>query len=150
MKLIVEGTYFLEKFTGKGGWTFVKFPEIILSGSKAYGMMKVSGFFDSYAFEDKHLMPMGNGQVFIPLAKSVRKIIGKEEGDPVYIKLFQEEIPSQIPEELIACLQDDPGKWKLFQELSSEEQSKWINYIYQVDDLDRRSSRIIRLLQSLN
>lgn len=150
MKLIAQGTYLLEKFTGKGGWTYIKLPGELIKSGKAFGMMKISGSIDDFSFEGKHLLPMGNGYVFLPVAKPIRKIIGKEEGDEVEIKFFIEEVPDTIPQELTDCLQDDPGKFELFQQLSNEEQKNWITYIYSVEDIEGRSNRIIKLINSLS
>lgn len=149
MQLIVEGTFLLERFPGKGGWTFIKLPDKIITTGKAFGMMKVSGTIDDFAFEGKHLLPMGNGFVFLPVAKPIRKAIGKEEGDTVQIKFFQEKVPEKLPQELIDCLNDDPGKLSLFQKLPKADQNYWIEYIYRMEDLDIRSARIIKLLDSL-
>ena len=149
MKLILEGKFILEKFPGKGGWIYVKFPgELIVTG-QSFVMMKVSGAIDHYTFEGKFLQFMGNGFVFLPVAKPIRKAIGKEVGDEVDIKFYREEIPDKIPQELIECLDDDPGKLDLFNKLSVADQKQWIFYIYSVDDPDVKSSRIIKLLDSL-
>ncbi|UZD21615.1 YdeI/OmpD-associated family protein [Algoriphagus halophytocola] len=149
MLVLAEGSYLLERMPGKGGWTFVKFPKDLIQTSKAFGMMKVSGSIDDFSFEGKHLMPMGNGFVFLPVPKAIRSKIKKEAGDSVSIRLFKEAIPDQIPEELIACLKDDPGKWTLFQNLSNSEQRHWVEYIYYSDKIEVRAERIIKLLQAL-
>lgn len=149
MELILEGKLFLERFPGKGGWTFVRVPVSILSQGKAFGMLKVSGEIDDYEFEGKHLMPMGDGYLFMPISKPIRKAIAKEEGDQVHIKLYRDEIPSSIPEELIACLEDDPGKLSLFKRLSDSEQKQWIEYIYMASSDDSKAQRIVKLLSDL-
>lgn len=149
MELIVEGKFLLERFPGKGGWTFIKLSGDLITSGKSFGMMKVSGSIDSYTFEGKHLMPMGDGYVFLPIAKLIRKTIGKEEGDEVEIRFFREELPDRLPQELIDCLKDDPGKFELFMKLSTGEQQRWIEYIYSIENLDARSFRIIKLLGSL-
>ncbi|PZX46991.1 DUF1905 domain-containing protein [Algoriphagus chordae] len=149
MQLLVEGNYLLERFQGKGGWTFVKFPKEIMPSSKAFGMMKVSGTLDNHSFEGKHLMPMGNGFIFLPVAKPIRTKIGKEEGDVVHVNLYQEEIPDQVPQELIDCLKDDPGKFELFEQLSEPEKKQWVEYIYSSDKIEDKSDRIIKLLEAL-
>ncbi|WP_439489324.1 DUF1905 domain-containing protein [Algoriphagus sp.] len=148
MQLLVEGEYLLDRMQGKGGWTYVKFPKEI-SGSKAFGMMKVSGSIDDFTFEGKHLMPMGNGLVFLPVAKAIRSQIKKEEGDIVFIRLFRKDVPNHAPPELVECLKDDPGKWELFQLLSEADQRHWVEYIYSSDLIDEQSGRIIKLLHSL-
>lgn len=149
MKLIVEGTFVLERFSGKGGWTYIRLPGELITTGKAFGMMKVSGSIDDYTFEGKHLLPTGDGTVFMPVAKPIRKEIGKEEGDVVNIKFFKEEVPDQIPEELAACLKDDPGKFELFTRLSTAEQKQWVKHIYAASTDDAKASRILKLLKEL-
>lgn len=149
MEKIIEGEFFLERFHGKGGWTYIKIPIEILPSGKAFGMLKVSGTIDDYAFEGKHLMPMGNGFLFMPVSKPIRQAIGKEEGDIVLFNLYRDEIPTSIPEELIACLEDDPGKLPLFKKLSDAEQKQWVEYVYSANSEDAKAQRIIKLLSDL-
>jgi hypothetical protein len=60
-------------------------------------MLKVSRSIDSFAFEGNHLVAIGDGSLFIPVAKSIRAILKKEAGDRVHLKL-------------VDCIKDDPGK----------------------------------------
>jgi len=149
MELVAEGEFVLEKFPGKGGWTFVRVPLEILPVRKVFGMIRVCGFVDDFEFEGKHLMPMGNGYLFLPIAKPIRTAIGKEQGDTVRLKLMRDEVPSQVPEELIDCLQDDPGKLQLFQRLSDADQKHWIEHIYSANSPEVKSDRIVKLLNQL-
>lgn len=112
-------------------------------------MVKFNGKIDDFEIEGKHLMPMGNGVLFLPVSKAIRKIIGKEEGEMVILRLFRDEIPSSIPKELIECLEDDPGKLPLFHQLSNAEQKQWIEYIYSADSEDAKANRIVKLLGDL-
>lgn len=149
MEIILEGEFVLEKFPGKGGWTFMRFPLEILPAKKAFGMIRVSGLIDTYKFEGKHLMPMGNGFVFLPISKPIRSAIGKELDDFVRIQLMREELPSQIPDELIDCLDDDPGKLKFFQKLSEAKKKRWVELIYTTNSPDIKADRIVKLLNQL-
>lgn len=149
MELILEGDFYLERFSGKGGWTFVRLPLEIFPDGKAFGMLQVSGEVDSYTFEGKHLMPIGDGSLFLPVAKAIRTIIKKEEGDQVHLKLLRDEIPSEATQELIDCLNDDPGKYSLFQKLPKADQTKWVEYIYGTSSLDAKTERILKLLAEL-
>lgn len=150
MEILIEGEFVLEKFPGKGGWTFVRVPIEILPARKSFGMIRVCGFIDDFEFEGKHLMPMGNGFVFLPIAKPIRTVIGKEQGDPIRLTLMRDEVPNQVPEELIECLKDDPGKLQLFQKLSDANQKHWIEYIYSTNSPEVKSDRIIKLLNQLS
>ena len=149
MELLAEGEFVLEKFPGKGGWTFVRVPIEILPVRKAFGMIRVCGFVDDFEFEGKHLMPMGNGFLFLPIAKPIRTAIEKEQGDTVRLKLMRDEVPSQVPEELIDCLKDDPGKLQLFQKLIDADRKYWIGYIYSANSPEVKSDRIVKLLNQL-
>ncbi len=149
MRLIFEGNIYLERFTGKGGWTYVPLKKESFKGVKSFGMLKVSGNIDGYTFEDKHLMPKGDGTLFLPVAKNIRNLIGKEAGDPVQVKLFKNEAPQSIPAELMDCLKDVPGKYESFQKLSKSAQKEWLEYIYEKESLDIRTKRIIKLLEEI-
>lgn len=150
MELLAEGEFVLEKYPGKGGWTFVRVPVDILPARKSFGMIRVCGFVDDFEFQGKHLMPMGNGFLFLPISKPIRIAIGKEQGDSVRLKLLRDEVPSQVPEELIECLKDDPGKLQLFQKLSDADQKHWVEYIYSTNSMDVKSDRIVKLLNQLS
>jgi len=147
--LLIEDEFLLEKFQGKGGWTYFHLSKDNLPIGSRFGLVKVSGSIDAYCFDDKHLMPMGNSLLFLPISKPIRKEIGKEEGEFVYVKLYQKDIPDQIPAELIDCLKDDPGKYESFMQLSSSEQNDWVRLIYLSDNLDQQASKILKLLREL-
>ncbi|WP_343848030.1 YdeI/OmpD-associated family protein [Algoriphagus jejuensis] len=149
MELILEGEFLLERFPGKGGWTFVRVPLERLPGGKAFGMVKLNGSIDDFDFVGKHLMPMKKGILFLPISKPIRTHIGKEEGDSVVLKLYREGIPSTTPQELIDCLEDDPGKLALFYNLNEAEQKHWVEYIYSADTEETKAARIVKLLDRL-
>lgn len=92
---------------------------------------------------------MGNGFLFLPVAKVIRTVIRKEAGDKVRVRLYRDEIPSTLPEELVACLEDDPGKLSLFKQLTKPEQKHWIEYIYSANSDEAKAHRIVRLLSEL-
>jgi hypothetical protein len=150
MEPLLEGEFLLERFPGKGGWTYFRVPVSVLPGGKTLGMVKLNGSIDSYAFEGKHLMPMKKGVLFLPVSKPIRLQIGKEEGDIVHVRLYRESIPSTIPEELIDCINDDPGKLALFEKLTQEDQYRWIEFIYSAESDDAKATRIIKLLSELS
>jgi hypothetical protein len=150
MKAIFEGQVYLEKFPGKGGWTFARIPREFTPSGKYFGMTEIRGRIDAYSFEKKHLMPAGDGTVFFPVSKEIRKLIQKEAGDPVFIQIFQRELPEEIPAELEDCLKDDPGKLESFLKLSDSDQKRWIEAIYSSSDEDQKAKQILRLLKFLS
>jgi len=77
----VHKKYQLEKFPGKGGWTYVRIPEILPAKKTFFGWVKVKGSIDAYQINNYRPAPMGKGGLFLPVKAAIRKIIRKEEGD---------------------------------------------------------------------
>jgi len=149
MEKLIEGEFFLEKFSGKGGWTFVRLLLSQLGAKTHFGMLKVSGSVDSFEFSEKTLMPMGDGFLFLPISKEIRTQIKKGDGEKVILQLFRNGIPTQLTEELRDCLLDDPGKLDLYLSLTSEEQTRWLEMIYSANTEEQKAERIVRLLEYL-
>ena len=80
MDALADNIYLLEKYPGKGGWTYARIPEILQDKTKPFGWVKVCGSIDGYEIKKCHLMPMGNDQLFLPVKAEIRKKIKKQEG----------------------------------------------------------------------
>jgi hypothetical protein len=146
MQQLIDGEFLLEKFPGKGGWTFIRLPLTGLASKNHFGMLNVSGSIDSHSFESKNLMPYGDGTLFLPVSKEIRKKIQKESGSKVRLQLFRQEIPHQLPDELRICLLDYPGKLEMFLALSLPEQKVWLERIYSSETEEKKAEQIVRLL----
>lgn len=85
--MLAEFTATMERTEGKGGWTYVVWPESQkFLGTR--GLAKVRATADGHPFESS-FMAMGDGKQMLPLAAAVRKAIGKEAGDTVKIQLVE-------------------------------------------------------------
>jgi bifunctional DNA-binding transcriptional regulator/antitoxin component of YhaV-PrlF toxin-antitoxin module len=153
MKALINKKLVLEKFHGKGGWTYVQVPGIQRSGTTPFGWVKVKGSIDGYAITKYHLMPMGKGRLFLPVKAEIRKKIKKEEGDFVHIILYADNEPLEVPEEMLLCLQEEPQALKFFNSLTESERKYYIDWVYSAKKeetkIDRLAKTINRLLQRL-
>ena len=146
---LINGCYTLEKFPGKGGWTYASIPEIAQNKDNPFGWVQISGFIDSYELKQYKLMPMGNGTLFLPVKAEIRKKIKKEAGDSVIVKIYIDEGAPIIPDELLACLKDEPNAFDQFQQLTPGKQKEAIDFIHQAKKLETKIERINNLIDKL-
>jgi hypothetical protein len=149
MQALVDKTYFLQKFPGKGGWTYAAIPEIPQDRKVYFGWVKVRGTIDGFEIRKYHLMPMGNGQLFLPVKADIRKKIGKQAGDSVHIILYPDNEPLDIPEEFLSCLQDEPAAHKYYNTLSDSVQLQYIKWIYSAKTDDLKVARLVEAINEL-
>lgn len=147
MKPLINKKYILERFDGKGGWTFARIPEIPQDKHAHFGWVKVRGTIDGYEIRKYHLMPMGNGKLFLPVKAEIRKKIKKDVGDKVHIILYPDNEPLAVPEEMLLCLRDEPQALSYFNSLSESEQKFYIEYIYSAK---KEETKIDRMAKSIN
>lgn len=148
-KPLVDKEYVLEKFPGKGGWTFAQIPEILQDKHSPFGWVRVRGTIDNYKIKNYHLMPMGNGKLFLPVKADIRKKIKKQAGDSVRVTLFADNLPTDIPEELKLCLQDEPNVYERFLTYSNGEQKAFIEWIYSAKTDNTKIDRIRKTIDKI-
>ena len=146
---LTDKDYLLQKYPGKGGWTFAAIPEIDQDKHAWFGWVKVRGTIDDYEISNYHLMPMGNGTLFLPVKAEIRKKIGKNEGDWVHITLYSQELPKIDTEDFYLCLQDDPVAHANFNKLTEKEQTELIEWIYAPKNEQLKVERIAKALDKL-
>lgn len=137
----------LEKFPGKGGWTYCRLPGVAPDPHAHFGWIKVRGTIDDFEIRQYHLMPMGNGELFLPVRAEIRKKLKKGEGDIVHVLLYRDDEDVYIPEELQDCLNDDPVAEAAFKKLPAANQRDVVKYIYALKDDGNRAERIASLMK---
>ena len=149
MTLTIRKRCILEKWPGKGGWTFARVPEIPPDKKAPFGWVKVKGRIDSFELKQYRLMPMGDGTLFLPVRAEIRKKIGKKAGDFVHVELSLDNDPVEIPEELALCLMEDPAAKRVFLKLPDGAQQNYIKWIYSTKTEAGRVERIAKVLNEL-
>ena len=139
----------LQKFPGKGGWTFVAIPEVLQDKTSPFGWVTVKGSIDDYAIKNYKLQPMGNGKLFLPVKAQIRKIIQKQAGDFVQVILYKEDAPIEIPSELKSCLLDEPNAYEKFTAYTQGQQKEFIDWIYAAKKVETKVARIVIVINKV-
>lgn len=146
----IDADYLLEKFPGKGGWTFARIPEIAQNKHTPFGWVTVSGSVDGYALRHIKLMPMGDGTLFLPIKAQIRKAIRKQAGNWVRVVLSPDLLPTEIPDELMACFElEDPAVLRRFQALPAFERNIHLDRIYTAKSEAEKVERIAELMRQM-
>lgn len=146
---IVNDTFVLQKYPGKGGWTYVYLPQVPPNKKAPFGWVKVKGTIDGYEISKYNLMPGGGDKLFLPVKAEIRKAIQKSEGDTVRVVLYLDDEPVQIPEEMMLCLEDVPEALEVFESLSENEKNSYIKWIYSSKQEGTKVVRLVEMIKRL-
>ncbi len=147
---IIDRECLLEKFSGKGSWTYISLPEISPNKNMPFGWVIVNGYIDNYELVKYKLLPMGNNRLFLPVKAEIRKKLKKQAGDTVHLKLFLDNRPLKIPTEIILCFENEPQKaYKNFLNLSEGQQKAFLDWIYSAKTEEKKAERIIIMIDKV-
>ncbi len=150
-KPIASGTFLLEKYPGKGGWTYAEIPGVQLDKNNPFGWVRVKGSIDDFPLTHYKLMPMGEGKLFLPVKAAIRKQIGKEAGDEVRIELFPDNDPMEIPDEILACFENEPSSLlDAFLSLPDNHKKEYLDWIYEAKTDKTKAKRIAGMMERLS
>ncbi len=149
VKPLVNKKYLLEKFPGKGGWTYIQIDEIKTVKKKYFGGVKVRGFIDEYELKDHNLFPMGKGILMMAVKAEIRKKIGKQEGDWVNLKLYYDEPEDNTNEDFLVCLKEDSAAKNTFSKATKNQQKEIMDWICASKNEDMKVERIAKMLDIL-
>ncbi len=141
----IQGEFLIEKFEGKGGWTFVRVPQVAMDGSRPFGMVVVTGSIDHVALDRVKLMPYGDGTLFLPVNTKLRKALKKAAGEAVNLELRPDRESYVLPNELQECLAYESEQvQRAFNALSSESREAFAKWVYQAQRKSIQAERIAR------
>ena len=150
-KLLAKGTFLLQKFPGKGGWTYVDLSDIPLNDKNPFGWVIVKGRIDDFELKQFKLMPMGNGGVFLSVRAEIRKKLKKQVGDSVYLELYDDASPVEIPEEILECFKGETKKiYETFLSFTEGEQKTYLDWIYKAKTEGTKAERIVSMMERLS
>ena len=146
---IVDGTFMIEKFLSKGGWTYVLLPQLESNKNAPFGWRNVFGTIDNLFIENYNLQPFGNGQLFLPLNAKVRKDIKKNVGENVKIKLYETILSNEDITKIINCFQANEQANIRWQKLSDANKSKTLHHIFRAKNEDEKAKRILAFIDNI-
>lgn len=149
MNPIINNKFILEKFPGKGGWTYAVIPPLATKQKTHFGTLKVSGTIDDFEVKNFSLLSMGKGKLFMPVKAEIRKKIGKQEGDWVQLILYADEPIDNIKEEFMLCLKEDSMAEQTFNTCTREQQQAFIDWIYASKSDEMKVERMAKTLDLL-
>ncbi|MBF9236182.1 DUF1905 domain-containing protein [Hymenobacter sp. BT683] len=142
----------LERFPGKGGWTYAPVGQLPFKVKTHFGNLKVRGQLDEVVLAEAHLMPMGKGLRLLPVNAELRKRLGKQAGDVVHLQLFAIEAPSALAVSLAdftECLAEVPAALGAFQQLTAAEQQAWLAWVSHAEADEEKVARIEQAMAQL-
>lgn len=146
---LVNKEYLLHKYPGKGGWTYAIIPEVSKEKRSRFGWIQVKGNIDGFEIKSYKLMPLGNGNLFLPVRAEIRKQIGKKAGDWVKVVLYTDNAPIEIPDELRSCLEEEAIAYETFLSYTDGQRKEFIDWIYSAKTDGTKVKRIVETITRL-
>lgn len=139
----------IEKFPGKGGWSYIIITEISPDFRDRFGQVKVTGTIDHYILENATVMPYGNGKFFLPLNANIRKQLQKQAGDTVLIKIYLSRSSKMDETDLKEILADEPNALSFYKDLPENEKSHYLKWINDTQNEEMQVERIAKIVNDL-
>lgn len=136
----------------KTGWTYIE-----ISASQAKKLkpntkvsFRVKGTLDSFPIQKTALIPMGEGKFIMPLNASLRKGIGKKDGEKLKVSIEVDEREIELSRDLMKCLKDDPQAMTFFKTLTKGHQQYFSKWIESAKTSQTKTKRIVMALTAFN
>ena len=149
-KPIYHQKVLLEKYPGKGGWTYAVLEDIHIQSNRKFNLLSVKGTIDGFYIQQYNLFSLKDGKRFLPIKKEIRKIIGKSDSDFVEVILFVDDSPLIIPDEIILCLNDDALIKSKFEKLPDGRKKYYVDWIMKGKQSETRANRIAKMMVEID
>lgn len=151
VKPIANKKVLLLKYPGKGGWTYAIVSGIAATYRLKGGIIKVKGSIDTCEIKKHTLFPLKEQPTnyFMPVKAIIRKQIKKEAGDYVHVVFYPDNEPTDVPDELLVCLQEEPEALTFFNSLPESDKHHYIKWIYSVKTEETKVERIAKSIDKL-
>jgi hypothetical protein len=143
----------IEKFDKKGektGWSYITISSAHAKKLKTSKVsFRVKGSIDSIKLKQTALIPMGDGDFILPVNATMRKALGKRQGDRVKVSLAADDDKYVLSSDLMACLRDEPGAFSFFKTLSGSHQKYFSKWIESAKTAQTKTKRILMAVTAL-
>lgn len=145
----------LEKLDPALGWTVVRIPFEPAKVWKTMIRLRVQGIIEGHAFRSS-LFPMAGGGFFLLVNRAMQAATGTAVGSVARFELSPdlEPRPAELPDELAALLDEEPGLrgwYETLSEYTRREIGKWINGVKTDEARMRRVEQMAeRLLATMD
>jgi len=147
---LFKGALTLDKFEGKGGWTYALLPDLDVKEKGPFGWVVVSGSVDELKFKAFKLMPFGNGSLMFTVNAKMRKQLKKSAGDEIDLCLYLDESITELTEELKECFAVMPKICFInYMKLTDSNQKAYLDWVYQAKISTTKDQRIAQMMQRL-
>lgn len=135
------------------GWAYVEIPYAIANRIKPdyKQVYRVRGQIDGHVFSGLALMPMGEGDYFLAINGTMRRMLKKRIGDTLALVLEEDKgFRINIPEDLESCLLDEDGDlMEKFMAMAKSHRNYFIKYIAGAKTEPTRTKRIAMTVEAM-
>ena len=151
---MIKFSAILLKFSEQGektGWTYIEVPAEIAQQLKPNNKksFRVKGYLDDYYFEEKGLLPMGEGNFIMAIKTEIRKAIGKRKGAVLTVKMEADDKPMSLNADLLKCMADEPEAFSFFKTLNPGHQKYFSNWIESAKTESTKATRIAHTITAM-
>ncbi|MEI8203396.1 MAG: YdeI/OmpD-associated family protein [Bacteroidota bacterium] len=129
---------------------FIRFPYDVFEIFGKKNQVKIKAWIDGEYYRGS-LANMGMGCHVLPILKSIRSKIKKNEGDSVHLIIEQdfEERKLVVPDDFLAELSKKPELLSFFESLSYSHRKEYVNWIIEAKRMETRLKRIEKSIEML-